>query len=231
VWRFNAAAFSGITTGAGETAEAVKMFLQDPIAYISALTEILDMIKNLDKIPAAIEQQQDLNNPFDENDDPNQYDSYREGWYTGYVVYLALESLVPASKLTDAVKTPNRLSNLADRLEGSRVQKAVDRVHSLHKAGKAGISKTKVRAIGTLSRSKGLTVEEARKVLRFTSSALVNDFRCIGKELVGLTERLGTVLYSRIVFITPVLTDSNSFEFHRQGEQRTEPINRRLMDH
>jgi len=40
-------------------------------------------------------------------------------------------------------------------------------VHSLHKAGKAGISKTKVRAIETLLKLKGLTVKEARKVLRF----------------------------------------------------------------
>jgi len=160
-------AFSGITTGAGETADAIRMFIEDPIAYIQALSEILDVIENIDKIPDAIERQQDLNNPFDEDDDPEQYESYREGWYTGYIVYFALELLVPGSELKKGVKTPNRLSDLADDVDNQRLRKAVEQVRRTQRAGAETISRTRYRAIETLSKSKDLSQNQVRKLLRF----------------------------------------------------------------
>lgn len=112
---------SGLSTGAVETAEFIEAFLSDPVGFVAGIADVIAAIPDLPEIiaalPEAIESQQDRNNPHDEDDEEELYDTYRQGWYEGYVGYFVLESLLPAGELGRALQSSNRLQNTVSALD------------------------------------------------------------------------------------------------------------------
>lgn len=93
-----AGAASGITVGGGETGRVVNAIVEDPLAFIDAVYQIIEIADELgliskvletlpDRLLASLEEKQEQNNPYDPNEQPEAYDSFRNSWYAGYAVF------------------------------------------------------------------------------------------------------------------------------------------------
>ncbi|MGM0387395.1 MAG: VWA domain-containing protein [Natrinema limicola] len=110
----------GMTTGAGESIDSLRALYNDPVGTITAVREIPGAILNLDEIiaamPDSIEAQQRHNNPHDPDEDPRLYESYRQGWYEGYIAWFVIESAIPAGEAGKALKSSKRVQKTVDKL-------------------------------------------------------------------------------------------------------------------
>ncbi|QCC55859.1 hypothetical protein DV706_07580 [Natronorubrum bangense] len=96
-----------MTTGAGETLGGVLAIYDDPHVIVEAAKAVPEAVENFDEIiealPAAIEDQQQFNNPHDPGD--QYYDDFRYGWYQGYFFWFVVELAVPAGEAGKALKS------------------------------------------------------------------------------------------------------------------------------
>ena len=114
---------SGFSTGAVETVEFFEALLTDPIGTLAAIKDVIGAITELDEIiaalPEAIEQEQERHNPYDA-DDPDEadlHDSYRQGWYEGYVAYMVVEMAIPAGGAGQALRSSDRLQSAVNTVD------------------------------------------------------------------------------------------------------------------
>ena len=90
------------------------------MGHLESTTEIVEPLENLDvlddivrALPQSINDKQDLNNPYDPQEQPGLYNRYEEGWYGGYVSYFVVEAIVGASAVK-AAKSSSRLAKIVD---------------------------------------------------------------------------------------------------------------------
>lgn len=132
-----AGAVSGFTHGAAELPELVIMVLKSPKDTWDALTGFLASVDRewlMDVIPLmvqSVQDQQALDNPFDPNEKPDKYETYKDWWYTGYAIHFVV-SLVFGGKW---VKTVSDISGLSRKL--STAAGKVDDIKPLAKSGAA----------------------------------------------------------------------------------------------
>ncbi len=156
---------SGFLAGAGESVAGIRAFLNDPVEYVQAMTRILEVIDNIDKIPGQIDEQQEQNNPYDADDQSTRYESYRVNWFKGYISFAAVQMLSPGAQVTRAVKSSQRLSDLVSSLSDSRLRRAVSAARRASYAKNRVVENTKFRVRDTLIRTKDLTKAGARRLI------------------------------------------------------------------
>ncbi|ADB58937.1 von Willebrand factor type A [Haloterrigena turkmenica DSM 5511] len=145
----------GMTTGAGESIDSLRALYNEPIETITAVREIPGAIANFDEIiaamPDSIEAQQQRNNPHDPDESPRLYESFRQGWYEGYIAWFVIEAAIPAGEAGKALKSSDRVRKTVDKISTPRIRQAAQM------AGRAGhTAKTPVR-YGRLQFSRGLS--------------------------------------------------------------------------
>ncbi|TYL39486.1 VWA domain-containing protein [Natronococcus pandeyae] len=116
----------GMTTGAGETLGGILAIYDDPHVIVEAAKAVPEAVENFDEIiealPAAIEDQQQFNNPHDPGD--QYYDDFRYGWYQGYFFWFVVEMAVPAGEAGKALKSTDTMQSTVDRISTPQVQRA-----------------------------------------------------------------------------------------------------------
>ncbi|MFC7072618.1 hypothetical protein ACFQJ7_17185 [Halovenus rubra] len=157
--------FSGFTVGSGETFSTIRMFLDDPVAYIESMTKILQAVKHLDKIPEQIDQQQKLNNPFDEDDETTKYQIYRVNWFRGYIGFAAFQMTSPGGQVAKALKSSSKLNSVVSKVDSSRLSKAVEFARKANLKKQRAVAKTKFKVREQLLKAKELTKSGANRLL------------------------------------------------------------------
>ncbi|MFA9502905.1 VWA domain-containing protein [Natrinema sp. H-ect1] len=163
----NLGTLQGVTYGAGESAESVQALYESPVESIAALREIPAAIVNLDEViaamPESIEKEQHDNNPHDPED--RYYESYRQGWYEGYIAWFVIESAIPVGKAGSAVKSSKRIQKTVDRLSGPRIRQAARMAGRVDHATKAPIRYGKLQFSRGLSTGIGVTKKTGERIL------------------------------------------------------------------
>lgn len=143
---------SGFTVGAGETIESVQTLIEDPVAFVESLTQIVELLDQLGLLddliammPAQIDRKQEVTNPYDQESQPDLYQSYRVGWYGGYASYFIV-SIVAGAQFTKAIKGTKSFAKLIDTLDSDG--KLTDAVQYYQKA--KGTATAPVRKTGYL---------------------------------------------------------------------------------
>ncbi|MCU4802443.1 hypothetical protein OB920_18940 [Halobacteria archaeon HArc-gm2] len=171
---------SGVSVGAGQTAETVKALVSDPVGYAESMTQIVEVVKQLDQpgrlieaMAEGFEQQQRLANPYSFDDQRELYEEFRTSYYTGMVAFEVLKTAAGASA-TKAAKSSQKLSKLTSKVSTPKLRKAGKLLmkgrDKLHAPGRYA----KTRLVMKLSDSAELTWSAARRVI---------DSSTIGKTL------------------------------------------------
>ncbi|SEW26262.1 hypothetical protein [Natrinema salifodinae] len=163
-----------MTTGAGESIDSLRALYTDPVGTVAAVREIPGAIANLDAIiaamPESIETQQRRNNPHDPDTDPQLYESYRQGWYEGYIAWFVIESAVPSGEAGKALKSSKRVQKTVDKLSTSRVRRAAQLAGRASHTAKAPVRFSRLQFSRGLSTGIGLTQEAGENVLSSVST-------------------------------------------------------------
>ncbi|WP_306054755.1 vWA domain-containing protein [Natronococcus wangiae] len=159
----------GMTTGAGESIDALRALYHEPIETIAALQEIPDAIRNFDEIveamPDAIEQQQQRNNPHDPDADSELYDAYREGWYGGYISWFVVEAVIPAGEAGKALKSSDRVQSTVDTISTPQMRQAAQMAGRAGHSATAPVRYSRYQLSRGLSASVGVTQEAGERLL------------------------------------------------------------------
>ncbi len=119
-------ALEGMTTGAGETLGGLLAIYDDPMVIVEAIQAIPEAVENFDEIieqlPAAIDAQQEQNNPHEEGD--RYYDDFRYGWYQGYFSWFVVEMAIPVGEANRALQSTQTAQRTFDAVEGTQIQRA-----------------------------------------------------------------------------------------------------------
>jgi len=157
-------AFSGITVAAGGSVDAVAAFVSDPTAFIDQMTEVLDLVQEVDVdqliegLAQSFEDQQDLVNPYEEDDQSGLYTDFRRSYYVGLAWGEAAKALA-GSQANQMARSSQRVQNLADRFSSSRLGDAAQ-----------AYARARERALGPVSHVKGRTVTRLADSRAITAS-------------------------------------------------------------
>lgn len=165
---------SGFTTGAGETAAMVRALLSDPLGYLASMTKILAVVEHLDQIGTLVgamadgfERQMKTANPYDIDEQRQLYEHFRTTYYLGMIgfeVTLALAGSVVAS----AAKNSERLLDLADTLDKTRVARLARYIYKGYRHGTAPVRKVEGAIAASLSKGVALSLKGASRVIDST---------------------------------------------------------------
>ncbi len=174
----NLGTLQGMTTGAGKSIDSLRALYNDPIGSITALREIPAAILNFRAIiaamPQSIEDKQKQNNPHDPDENPKLYQSYRMGWYEGYIAWFVIESSIPAGKAGKAVKSSKRFQKVAGSISTPKIRRAAKL------ATRAKRGKTTALRYGKLQFSRGLSTGIG--VTKKTGERILSPVPTIGKQ-------------------------------------------------
>ncbi|MCU4802448.1 hypothetical protein OB920_18965 [Halobacteria archaeon HArc-gm2] len=171
---------SGVSVGAGQTAGTMKAIVTDPVGYAESMTQIVEVVKQLDQpgrlikaMADGFEQQQRLANPYDFDDQRELYEEFRTSYYTGMVAFEVLKTAAGASA-TKAAKSSQKLSKLTSKVSTPKLRKAGKLLmkgrDKLHAPGRYA----KTQIVRGLSETAGLSMRGASRVI---------DSSTIGKTL------------------------------------------------
>ncbi|MFC3958540.1 VWA domain-containing protein, partial [Halovivax cerinus] len=158
---------SGLTSGAGEIYGFLLALYKKPIETIAAMTDIIDVITNFTEViaslPAAIDAQQDQNNPHAPGSEF--YQEYRIGWYEGYVGWFILEALVPGGAIVKAVKNTKRFQKIASKLDTGEINRAAKLAGRVKHTTKTQAKFARTQLSRGLHTSIGVTRDAGERVL------------------------------------------------------------------
>ncbi|MDS0474450.1 colicin D domain-containing protein [Natrinema sp. 1APR25-10V2] len=140
---------SGFSASIGVVFRDAEQLLQDPGAFIDGMRAMLELVAEAD--PAVVdrlidgyiqqfEQKQEQNNPYEEG--TTKYRLFEENWYEGYALGF-LSKLVVSGGSTgakNAIKSTDRVGDIADRLSDSRALRALSRIDGPTDAAKARVT-------------------------------------------------------------------------------------------
>ncbi|WP_408960145.1 hypothetical protein [Natrinema sp. 74] len=174
----NLGTLQGMTTGAGKSIDSLRALYNDPIGSITALREIPAAILNfraiIAAIPQSIEDKQKQNNPHDPDENSKLYQSYRMGWYEGYIAWFVIESSIPTGKAGKAVKSSKRFQKVADSISTPKIRRAAKL------ATRAKRGKTTALRYGKLQLSRGLSTGIG--VTKKTGERILSPVPTVGKQ-------------------------------------------------
>ncbi len=137
---------SGFSASIGVVFRDAEQLLHDPGAYIDGMRAMLELVAEAD--PAVIdtlidsyiqqfEQKQEQNNPYDKG--TTNYELFEENWYEGYALGFLSKLVVSggSSGAKNAIKSTDRVGDIADRLSDSRALRALSRIDGATDAAKA----------------------------------------------------------------------------------------------
>ncbi|WP_245724309.1 hypothetical protein [Natronorubrum texcoconense] len=157
----------GTTTGAGETLGGILAIYDDPYVIVEAARAIPEAVENFDEIiealPAAIEDQQQFNNPHEPGD--RYYDDFRDGWYQGYFFWFVVEMAVPAGEAGKALKSTDTVQSTVNRISTPQVQRAAQVAKQGGQTVTAPVRYSRQQLSQGLHGSIGLTREAGERVL------------------------------------------------------------------
>lgn len=120
---------SGFTVGAGSTARALDSLVENPLGFLRSLQQLARLVnqlglveKFLDTLPQQLiegfEEQQQQANPYDPDDpsERHEYESFRAGYYTGYVAFEVV-AIIVGGQVKNAVKSTTTFSKVVDKLD------------------------------------------------------------------------------------------------------------------
>ncbi|ELY50746.1 hypothetical protein [Natronorubrum bangense] len=183
----------GMTTGAGETLGGILAIYDDPHVIVEAAKAIPEAVENFDEIiealPAAIEDQQQFNNPHDPGD--QYYDDFRYGWYQGYFFWFVVEMAVPAGEAGKALKSTETVQSTVDRISTPQVQRAAQIAKQGGQTATAPVRYSRQQLSNGLAASIGITQDAGQQVLsriqttggQYQAAKLLNRYDIDGNEI------------------------------------------------
>ncbi|WP_408960154.1 hypothetical protein [Natrinema sp. 74] len=140
---------SGFSASIGVVFRDAEQLLNDPGAFIDGMRAMLELVAEAD--PAVIdrlidgyiqqfEQKQEQNNPYDEG--TTKYRLFEENWYEGYALGFLSKLVVSggSSGAKNAIKSTDRVGDIADRLSDSRALRALSRIDGATDTAKARVT-------------------------------------------------------------------------------------------
>jgi hypothetical protein len=168
---------AGFTGGAGETLSTIAMLVTEPGEFVSALTELTEVIRNLDNfdrlvaaMAAQYEAQQDAANPYDEDDQPNLYESFRQNYYAGLLAFEGVQSLAGGTAAS-AAKNSDRLQTVANRFDDTQLGSAARYAARGYERGTAPVRYVKGRTASKMADGLSVGRQGARRILEPAKSA------------------------------------------------------------
>ncbi|WP_310918632.1 PQQ-binding-like beta-propeller repeat protein [Haloarcula saliterrae] len=164
---FRLAVMSGMTTGAGESLEAIRYMITDPEAYIEDTLAVVNQIENLPELiaayPGTIQTKQKQNNIHDPGDEG--YENYRDGWYAGYTFWFVVEMIQPGGQISRAIKSTDKFQDLASSLSKTRIGQAARFAQRAADKGKAPVRISRYHLSRGIKAGLGFSGDGGRRIV------------------------------------------------------------------
>jgi hypothetical protein len=148
---------SGFSTSLGVTARSVVSFVQtlvnDPEAFVRNIAAILRLLGELDAelvgrlVNAVIEEfqnKQERNNPYNNETEPNLYNTYKISWYEGYAVGFVAKMVLGASA-AKVLRSTGPFRRVRRAARSTRVGRTVAKAGDIKAGAKTRVATTVVR--------------------------------------------------------------------------------------